>query len=66
MESEVKYNPVVHLSYANVAVDNATNPSTISIMIKASKLTNYVKAFIGSTGNDLCPVIALMSYLAMR
>ena len=69
VESEAKYDPAVHLSYADVAVDNATKPSTISIMMKASKtdqLRKGLKAFIGSTGNDLCPVTAVMSYLAMR
>ena len=69
VEREAKYDPAVYLSYADIAVDNATNPSTISIMIKASKTDQSrkgFKTFIGSTGNDLCPVTALMSYLAMR
>ena len=69
VENESNYDPSVHLSYGDLAVDNAQNPSTISIQIKRSKTDQSRKGFkvyIGSTGDDLCPVAALMSYLALR
>ena len=70
MESESNYDPTVHLSYADLAVDNAANPTTISIQIKSSKTDQTrkgFKAYLGSTGDNLCPVAAaLMSYLSLR
>ena len=62
--------PAVHLSYADLVVDNAVNPSTISIQIKSSKTDQTRKGlrhtYIGSTGDELCPVAALRSYLSLR
>ena len=49
-------------------MDNAINPTTISIQIKYSKTDQFrkkFKEFIGSTGDDLCPVAALLSYLSV-
>ena len=69
VECESRYDPAVHLSYADLAVDNAANPSTISIQIKSSKTDQTrkgFKAYIGSTGDELCPVAALRSYLSLR
>ena len=69
MESKVKNDSAVHLSYANVAVDNVTNHSTISILIEASKTDQTrkgFKPFIGSTGDNLCPVAALVSYMVLK
>ena len=69
MECESKYDPTVHLSYADVAVDNTVFPTAFSIQIKASKMDQFRKGFkavIGSTKDDLLPVAALMSYLNLR
>ena len=52
-----------------VAVDNAANNSTISILIEASRANQSQKGymtFLGSTGDDLCPVAALKSYMALK
>ena len=41
-------------------------PSIISLLIKRSKTNRGVKVFIGLTGDDLCPVQALLDYLKVR
>ena len=69
VENENQYDPKVHLSYSDIAVDNSTSPNVISLNIKQSKtdqLRKGVKVVIGWTNDDLCPVTALLSYLSHR
>ena len=50
-------------------VDNPSNPNIIKVRIKASKtdpFRNGVDVYIGKTGQLLCPVSALLNYLAVR
>ena len=63
------YDPTCHLGYKDVAVDSREGPQVIRITIKQSKTDPFRKGidlYIGRTGNDLCPVAALLSYLADR
>ena len=69
VEDENKYDPSVHLSFSDVAVDNAESPNMISLNIKRSKTDQRavgVHVIIGRTDDDLCPVLALLIYLARR
>ena len=69
VEEGSQYDPDVHLSFSNVAVDDPSSPSVISLRIKRSKTDQAregVKVVIGSTGDDLCPVMALLNYLRIR
>ena len=63
------YDPGVHLSYGDVALDDPRQPSFVRISIKQSKTDPFrrgVQLFVGRTGSDLCPVGALLSYLQCR
>ena len=67
--SASEYDVGAHLSYGDIAVDSLLNPSSIEVNIKASKTDPFrtvVKLFIGRTGNALCPVAAVLAYLAAR
>ena len=67
VQCESKFDPQTHLCFSDVAVDNAMNPSTISITLKYSKTDQFrkgVKLVMGKTNDDLCPVTALLSYLS--
>ena len=69
VENENKYDPSIHLSFIDVAVDNAESPSVISFKIKCSKTDpgrNGFQIILGSTRDDLCPITALLTYLAHR
>ena len=69
VQKEGAYNPQTHLSFGDIAVDNAKTPTIISLRLKKSKTDQArlgVKIFIGQTGDDLCPVTALLRYLAAR
>jgi len=48
--------PTTHLSFRDVAVDNAKSPSVISLLIKQSKTDQFregTRIFIGKTGDVL-------------
>ena len=69
VEDETKYEANTHLSFADVVVDNAVFPSVISLNIKYSKTDQGrvgVRVILGRTGDDLCPVSALLNYLSRR
>ena len=63
------FEPVTHLSLKDIALDNKTSPSLIRINIKQSKTDPFRKGFhlfLGCTGHHICPVKALLPYLAVR
>ena len=69
LTSTTNYDPSAHLSYDDISVDNATKPSIIQVRLKTSKTDPFrqgVSIYIGKTGNQLCPVMALLNYLVLR
>ena len=64
--SAAAYDPDVHLSKADVKVNSRSKLSYIEVRIKASKTDVFrkgVTVYLGATGNDLCPVAAVFSYM---
>lgn len=67
--SENNYDPNVHLSLSDIATDNVKCPSMLSINLKHSKTDQErkgVKIIIGKTGDDLCPILAMLNFLKVR
>ena len=67
--SQAGYNPAIHLSFSDIAVDDYNNPSTVVLSIKQSKTDPLGKGTtitLGATQNTLCPIKALLPYLARR
>ena len=63
------YDPGAHLSFCDIAVDDPSSPSFLRVRIKQSKTDPFRKGvdlFLGRTGSDICPVAALLGYLACR
>ena len=63
------FDPLRHLSAFDVAVDSWTSPSLVGLGLKQSKTDPFrqgVAIYMGRTDTDLCPVGALLSYLACR
>ena len=57
------------LSLADVSVDNHNNPQLLRVKIKQSKIDPFRKGvdiYLGATGTTLCPIKAILSYLALR
>uniref|UniRef100_A0A1X7TJP6 Tyr recombinase domain-containing protein n=1 Tax=Amphimedon queenslandica TaxID=400682 RepID=A0A1X7TJP6_AMPQE len=63
------YDPQVHLSFRDLAVDNSLHPNVISLLLHCSKTDQErrgVRIILGRTDADLCPVSALLKYLVHR
>ena len=67
--SRASFDPEVHLVFKDVTVDSHENPKLIKVRLKASKTDPFragVNVFVGATGNDLCPVAAVLTFLTRR
>ena len=67
--SHFRYDPATHLSIQDVAVGYREHPTMVQLSPKSSKTDPFwrgVQIVIGSTQDDLCPVAALLAYLAVR
>ena len=67
--SPQSYDSSVHLSLSDLAVDSHTTPSIIRLRIKQSKTDPFrqgVDIFLGATNADICPVQAMLQFLAVR
>ena len=63
------FNPTIHLAPKDITADNLQNPTTLKIMLKVCKTDQTLQGidlFIGRTWNSLCPVVAMLRYLAIR
>ena len=63
------YNSRVHLSWGDVTVDSHSSPSIVRVHLKWSKCEQFgrgVDVFIGCTYDDICPMVALLTYMAQR
>lgn len=64
-----KFDERLHLSAKDISIDSHDNPSMMQVHLKHSKtdqLAKGVNIIVGSTGNSLCPVAAMLAFLAMR
>lgn len=65
--SETTFDPTWHLCLKDVLVDNISHTTTIYVIIKASKTDPFrlgVTIAVGRTTSQVCPVKALLPYLA--
>ena len=67
--SQVDYQPDTHLSLSDVAIDNKDTPTLVQLTLKQSKTDPFrqgVQICLGKTDKDICPINALLPYLAIR
>ena len=58
-----------HLAWEDVAIDDVHNPQLLRVHLKRSKtdqLGKGVDVYIGKTDGPLCPVTAVIAYMAVR
>lgn len=63
------FDPSIHLTVQDIAVDSAKMPSCLQIHIKASKTDPFRQGchvFVGLGSSSLCAVRAVLTYLARR
>ena len=67
--SNNSFDSKVHLSWGDIAVDNPESPAAIRVKLKKSKCDQFgqgVEIFIGRTRTPICPVAAVLAYIATR
>ena len=67
--SSKEFDPSVHLSLNDVALDSVTDPKLVQLTIKQSKTDPFrqgVNLYLAKTGEALCPVNALVPFLKLR
>ena len=63
------YDSEVHLNLSDLAVDSHNEPTVVRIRIKQSKTDPFrqgVDIYLGRTDSAICPVKALVHYIAIR
>jgi hypothetical protein len=63
---EAAYNSRVHLNVNDVFVDNLANPTVAKKLSKTDQFRKGVDIYVGWTRNALCPVEAMLAYIARR
>ena len=66
--SQQSYDPKIHLNISDIALDSHVCPSILRLRIKQSKTDPFhqgVDIYLGSTQRDVCPVSALINYIAI-
>lgn len=67
--SDDSFDPSVHLCVSDISVDHPSRPSMIKVKIKQSKTDPFRKGvdlFVGTASDALCPVAAVLAYIAVR
>ena len=62
------FNPGVHLGWQDVATNSVANPTMVKVRLKASKTDQARQGctlVVGSTGDRLCPVAAVLGFMAV-
>ena len=61
--------PATSLCLGDIAVDHHQDPSVVQVRLKQSKTDPFrrgVSIYLGKTRTDLCPVVAILAYIALR
>ena len=69
VENGHQFDPTWHLTARDIEVDSREDPSMIKIHLKGSKTDQTRRGmdlYVGKTGNELCPVAAILAYLVVR
>lgn len=67
--SAAAYDPSIHLNFSDITLNSLTTPTLACISLKCSKTDPFrqgVKVYIGCTNQTLCPLSALLNYIALR
>ena len=67
--SEDSYDPTTHLSLQDIRIDNRDSPRLLQVSIKQSKTDPFrrgIQLYLGATDSTVCPIKAMLSYLAAR
>ena len=69
LSSATEFNPARHLSWNDVCVDCVERPLMIRVHLRMSKCDQFgqgVDVFLGRVDSPVCPVAAVLAYIAIR
>ena len=69
VSSGASFDRAKHLAFQDISVDSHFEPTVLAVRIKASKTDQFGKGmtiFLGKAPSNLCPVTAVLSYIAIR
>jgi len=68
MPSQQTYDQAAHLSIEDLVINNTTTPSVVKLTIKQPNTDPFCKGQISiwKKEADICPVLAILPYQAMR
>ena len=64
-----QFDPSSSLCLEDIAIDSHQNPTSIWVTLKQSKTDPFrqgMSIYMGKTNSDLCPVAAILAYIAIR
>ena len=67
--TQQEFDPEVHLTIRDIAIDNKVAPSVVRVTIKQSKTDPFrqgIDLFLGITEHAVCPVKSILPYLVLR
>ena len=67
--SAAAFDAAVHLAWGDIATDAANPPSMVRVRLRRSKTDQFgsgVEVYMGATGDELCPVHAIVAYSKRR
>jgi len=68
-QSQDSFDAASNMTFSDVSVDSLIDPSCIAVFLKKSKMDQQKQGtpvYLGKTGELLCPVAALLSWLVIR
>ena len=69
LTNRTAFNPQLHLAWGDMAIDNPHSPQMLRFHLKHSKTDPFSRGadvILGRTGLPLCPVAAVLNYVARR
>ena len=69
VKSQSDFDPSVSLNTSDISVDSCEHPSMVRVVLRQSKTDPFrqgVSIYFGKTQGDLCPVSAILAYIAIR
>ena len=66
LDAQTSFNTQIHLAWGDVAVDDRQNPTMVRLHSKTDQLGRGAHVVLGRTDQDLCPVTAVVNYIAGR
>lgn len=63
------FDPSVHFSPSDIAVDDCQNPTIMRVHLKASKIDQTREGtdlYVGRSFNALCPIVAMLTYISVH